>query len=113
MASTTTDKNDNVDVHHDEHSKSEGQITPPQRESITYDPKDEKKLIRKIDGRLLPILGALYSIALIDRVNVGPVRLLRIRYILTQVLRRSRLPEYLVWRKTSSFTLVTAIPSLS
>lgn len=32
---------------------------------------NEKKLIRKIDWRLLPILGALYSIALIDRTNVS------------------------------------------
>ncbi len=30
----------------------------------------EKKLIRKVDLRLLPILGALYAISLIDRVNV-------------------------------------------
>lgn len=36
-----------------------------------YDKHSENKLIRKIDYRLLPILGALYSIALIDRVNVG------------------------------------------
>lgn len=31
----------------------------------------EKKLIRKVDFRLLPILGALYAISQIDRVNVG------------------------------------------
>ena len=30
----------------------------------------EKELMRKVDWRLLPILGALYAIALIDRVNV-------------------------------------------
>ena len=30
----------------------------------------EKHLIRKVDWRLLPILGALYAIALIDRINV-------------------------------------------
>jgi hypothetical protein len=66
----TNEKYDDVAIQHDEHSKSEGEATPPQRELISYDPKEEKKLIRKIDGRLLPILGALYSIALIDRVNV-------------------------------------------
>src|SRR5689334_4783030 len=32
---------------------------------------EEKKLMRKIDWRLLPILGALYSISLIDRTNVS------------------------------------------
>jgi hypothetical protein len=36
-----------------------------------FDEIEEKKLIRKIDWRLLPILGALYSIALIDRTNVS------------------------------------------
>jgi len=36
-----------------------------------YDQIEEKRLIRKVDWRLLPILGALYSIALIDRTNVS------------------------------------------
>lgn len=40
-------------------------------EVIHFDPRTEKKLMRKVDRRLLPILGALYSIALIDRVNVS------------------------------------------
>lgn len=31
-----------------------------------YDSIEEKKLIRKIDWRLLPILGALYSISLVS-----------------------------------------------
>ncbi|KAH0562490.1 hypothetical protein GP486_002819 [Trichoglossum hirsutum] len=35
-----------------------------------YDRTYEAKLIRKVDYRLLPILGALYAISLIDRVNV-------------------------------------------
>lgn len=30
----------------------------------------EKELMRRVDWRLLPILGALYAIALIDRINV-------------------------------------------
>ncbi|OAP64436.1 hypothetical protein AYL99_00408 [Fonsecaea erecta] len=41
---------------------------------LEYDKHAEKKLIRRIDWRLLPILGALYSIALIDRVNVSNAR---------------------------------------
>lgn len=32
----------------------------------------EKQLIRRIDWRLLPIIGALYAISLIDRTNVRP-----------------------------------------
>lgn len=37
-----------------------------------FDKAREAKLIRKIDLRLLPILGALYSISFIDRGNVIP-----------------------------------------
>jgi hypothetical protein len=36
-----------------------------------YEHINERRLVRKIDWRLLPILGALYSISLIDRTNVG------------------------------------------
>jgi len=35
-----------------------------------FDKTREAKLMRRIDWRLLPILGALYSISLIDRTNV-------------------------------------------
>lgn len=35
------------------------------------DENEEKRLVRKVDRRLLPILGALYSIAFIDRANVS------------------------------------------
>ena len=42
---------------------------------IELDPHEEKKLIRKVDWRLLPILGALYAISLIDRTNVCIPRL--------------------------------------
>ncbi len=61
-----------------------------------YDKHTESKLIRKIDHRLLPILGALYSIALIDRVNVGKQNSLvmidadKIRYLML---------EWPVWEK--------------
>lgn len=35
-----------------------------------YRRSHERALIRKVDYRLLPILGALYAISLVDRVNV-------------------------------------------
>ena len=41
-------------------------------ESVEFDPAEEKRLIRRIDRRLLPILGCLYAIAAVDRVNVRP-----------------------------------------
>jgi hypothetical protein len=37
---------------------------------LSYSPGYEKALIRRVDRRLLPILGALYAISLVDRVNV-------------------------------------------
>jgi hypothetical protein len=39
-----------------------------------YDPVFVKKTIRKLDLRLLIILGAMYSIALIDRTNLSSAR---------------------------------------
>lgn len=35
----------------------------------------ERRVLRKIDVRLLPILGALYTIALIDRTNISVARI--------------------------------------
>lgn len=45
---------------------SEAQTDLLQRYARAY----ENELIRKVDYRLLPILGALYAISLVDRVNV-------------------------------------------
>jgi hypothetical protein len=61
------------DTHHNEALKGSGDVTPDiqQLESFDYDKHAEKKLIRRIDVRLLPILGCLYAIAAVDRVNVG------------------------------------------
>ncbi|KAL8869934.1 MAG: hypothetical protein Q9198_007757, partial [Flavoplaca austrocitrina] len=42
--------------------------------ALEHDPHWQKKLIRKVDRRLLPILGAIYSIALIDRINISAAR---------------------------------------
>lgn len=49
--------------------------SPLPRERLEYDHHSEKALVRKVDWRLLPILGALYSIALIDRVNISAARI--------------------------------------
>lgn len=40
-----------------------------------HDAKFEKRVLRKIDLRLLPILGALYTIALVDRSNISVARI--------------------------------------
>ncbi|KAJ9657487.1 hypothetical protein H2198_004248, partial [Neophaeococcomyces mojaviensis] len=44
-------------------------------EAYTYEsgltPEQERKIIRRVDIRLLPILGMMYSISLVDRTNLG------------------------------------------
>ena len=53
--------------------QTENHVTAPPNihgSDAIFDEVEEKRLVRKIDWRLLPILGALYSIALIDRTNV-------------------------------------------
>jgi MFS family permease len=40
-----------------------------------HDAKFEKRVLRKIDLRLLPILGCLYTIALVDRSNISVARI--------------------------------------
>lgn len=62
-----TEKVDNAA--HDENERAATQS--PDSLVDEFDAHKENKLMRKIDWRLLPILGALYSIALIDRVNVS------------------------------------------
>ncbi|KIX03812.1 uncharacterized protein Z518_07365 [Rhinocladiella mackenziei CBS 650.93] len=42
---------------------------------IPIDEKLEKKIKRKIDHRLIPILGFLYTLSLIDRTNIGGARI--------------------------------------
>ncbi|KAJ2926035.1 hypothetical protein H1R20_g11061, partial [Candolleomyces eurysporus] len=40
-----------------------------------YDPEYVRRTLRKIDWRMLPLLGFLYAIALIDRTNLGIARI--------------------------------------
>ena len=44
-------------------------------EGVAHDSKFEKRVLRKVDVRLLPILGALYTIAMIDRSNISVARI--------------------------------------
>ncbi|KAK5063037.1 hypothetical protein LTR84_005113 [Exophiala bonariae] len=43
--------------------------------AIAIDPKLERRITRKIDFRLIPILAAIYTFALIDRTNIGAARI--------------------------------------
>lgn len=60
------------DATHDENQGVASQS--PASSADEFDAHHENKLMRKVDWRLLPILGALYSIALIDRVNVSHLK---------------------------------------
>ena len=39
------------------------------------DPVEAKKIVRKVDWRLVPLLGLLYMLTFLDRVNIGNARL--------------------------------------
>ena len=41
----------------------------------TYDEKATKRLLRKIDVRLIPFLALLYLLSFLDRTNIGNARL--------------------------------------
>lgn len=64
--------NKSLDIQHDEYTKED---SPPTQPISEWDEKAEKKLVRRVDRRLLPMLGVLYSIALIDRVNISNARI--------------------------------------
>jgi hypothetical protein len=55
-----------------EHDVAHDELALPRAKSYIIEEQHarEKRLIRKVDLRLLPILGALYAISLVDRVNV-------------------------------------------
>ncbi|KAM5341511.1 hypothetical protein ACJ41O_014542 [Fusarium nematophilum] len=59
--------------HHDDMSKED--VEQVGHVQDTHDPKFKKRVLRKIDWRLLPILGCLYTIALVDRSNVAVARI--------------------------------------
>ncbi|KAJ7359557.1 MFS general substrate transporter [Mycena albidolilacea] len=44
--------------------------------SQNFEPEDERKLVRKLDGRIMVILSILYLFAYLDRSNLGNARLL-------------------------------------
>ncbi|GAA5830862.1 hypothetical protein JCM11251_001101 [Rhodosporidiobolus azoricus] len=42
---------------------------------VYFTPEEEKKLVRKIDYKLIPFLSLLYLLSFLDRVNIGQARL--------------------------------------
>lgn len=82
MPNPTIDKEKEQDVAHYEHACSEDQIASspedPSGPALAPGEKEDKatrRLIRKIDVRLLPVLAVIYAFALIDRVNLPNARI--------------------------------------
>ena len=89
MPNPSIDKEKDQDVAHYEHAYPEDKAThfdsPPEtREEDPSGPalapgekedKATRRLIRKIDIRLLPVLAVIYAFALIDRVNLPNARI--------------------------------------
>jgi hypothetical protein len=48
---------------------------PSSSQGITISPKEYRKLIWKLDSRLLPPLVFLWAVSLIDRVNIGAAKI--------------------------------------
>ncbi|KAF4496125.1 tartrate transporter [Fusarium agapanthi] len=63
-----------IDMSHEEKHEIE-QIETKDNVQSANDAKFQKRVLRKIDTRLLPILGCLYTIALVDRSNVAVARI--------------------------------------
>lgn len=73
----SADKDDSSrDVHlESKYSTLEDAVARALQRGDDLDEKTVKKLIRKIDLRIVPALGMLYAVSLIDRVNLSAVGL--------------------------------------
>ncbi|KAI0846384.1 MFS general substrate transporter [Daldinia vernicosa] len=67
------EKKASVSLH--EKCDNERSFSPSSPDGVAHDSKFEKRVLRKIDIRLLPILGALYTIAMVDRSNISVARI--------------------------------------
>lgn len=85
MPNSSVDKEKEQDVAHNEHAYLEDHIASspeahddPSGPALDPGEKEDKatrRLIRKIDIRLLPVLAVIYAFALIDRVNLPNARI--------------------------------------
>lgn len=75
MAVTVDDKRDLEQQRETSNSNSNTSFEFSSDEKYIRDPKVEMRILRKIDIRLLPILGTLYTICLVDRSNISVARI--------------------------------------
>ena len=78
MADFLPEKEDLSRVMHAENQNSspEEAVTEARGHGDDLDADLVRKLIRKVDWRIMPALGLLYAVSLIDRVNLSVVSLL-------------------------------------
>lgn len=78
MAHTIQDKGDSSSVEQCEtkHPTPDSPITEAIQHGDDLNAEVVKKLIRRVDLRIMPALGMLYAVSLIDRVNLSAVSLL-------------------------------------
>lgn len=79
MSLSSADKNDATHVEYHDDSPSALEKAAPQTAMMSdidegFDPVAVKKLTKKIDRRLIPVLSMMYAISLIDRTNLAIAR---------------------------------------
>ncbi|KAM0754529.1 MFS general substrate transporter [Meredithblackwellia eburnea MCA 4105] len=72
MSSTPDEKPGSF--HHDEHYANSNSVSKDVEGSYNIDPALERRTMRKVDWRLIPILSLLYTVSLIDRTNISVAR---------------------------------------
>jgi len=49
-------------------------LTTETQQEPVFDPKETKRILRKVDFRLIPVLAVLYLLAFLDRSNIANAR---------------------------------------
>ncbi|KDR68722.1 hypothetical protein GALMADRAFT_231048 [Galerina marginata CBS 339.88] len=74
MSSSDSKHSEDLKIDHEDLKVEDIEKTDPPAIDAHYDPVFVKKTIRLIDWRMLPLLGMVYAVALIDRTNLGVAR---------------------------------------
>ena len=53
----------------------DGDVSSAEAANVEYDEKMTKRLVRKIDWHIMPVLVILYLLSFLDRTNIGNARL--------------------------------------
>lgn len=78
-------------------------------EAITLNPEDEKKLLRKIDFHLMPLLCIIYGLNYLDKTTLSYASIMGIKVSYAMSRMRRIFAKSLVDRKTSIFKVSLTI----